>query len=105
MANGSARIAFPVLVALALAAELPAQAHEVRPGYLELSALGEGAWDLLWKVPAKGDLRLGLHVRLPASCEATDPVARTSGGAHIERWRALCARGLVGETIVIEASL
>jgi hypothetical protein len=94
------RIAFLALLTLAVGRS--AQAHEVRPGYLEISALGEGAWDLLWKVPAKGDLRLGLHVRLPDSCETTDPVARASGGAHVERWRAMCAGGLVGETIAID---
>ena len=94
------RIGF--LALLALVADRPAKAHEVRPSYLELSALGEGAWDLLWKVPAKGNLRFGLHVRLPASCEVTDPLAHASRGAHIERWRALCPGGLVGETISID---
>jgi len=91
-----------LLVLLTLTACRSAQAHEVRPGYLELSALGNGVWDLLWKVPAKGDLRLGLHVRLPVSCDETEPVARAAGGAHVERWRAVCAGGLVGETIAIE---
>ncbi|MEE8558094.1 MAG: HupE/UreJ family protein [Myxococcota bacterium] len=91
-----------IILAFLAFADRSANAHEVRPAYLELSALGEGAWDLLWKVPAKGDLRFGLHVRLPASCEVTDPLAHASRGAHVERWRALCPGGLVGETISID---
>ena len=58
MAHVVARIGLSAV--LGLAATLPAQAHEVRPAYLELSALEADTWDLLWKVPAKGDLRLGL---------------------------------------------
>jgi hypothetical protein len=80
----------------------PAQAHEVRPGYLELSALGAHAWDVLWKVPAKGDLRLGLYVRLPEGCEETEPVARRVGTAQVERWRATCPDGLIGQSIWID---
>ena len=99
-----ARFVLPIalLSLLVLAGERPAQAHEVRPGYLELSALGDGEWDVLWKVPAKGELRLALQVRLPESCESTDAVGRASGGAHVERWRAHCPDGLVAQTIAID---
>jgi hydrogenase/urease accessory protein HupE len=67
-----------------------------------MTALEGGAWDVLWKVPAKGDLRLGLDVRLPEACESTAPQARALAGAHVERWRARCAAGLAGETIAID---
>lgn len=91
-------------LSLALLAGLPgsAGAHEVRPGYLELRAVEGDAWDVLWKVPAKGDLRLGLYVRLPDSCEGSEPVTQLVGGAHVERWRVRCASRLSGESIRIE---
>jgi hydrogenase/urease accessory protein HupE len=79
-----------------------AQAHEVRPGYLELRALDAGAWDVLFKVPAKGDRRLGMYVRLPDGCEATDPRSRIVGRAHVERWRVTCADGLIGQEIAVD---
>jgi len=47
----------------------PVQAHEVRPGYLELRQVDAEMWDLVWKVPAKGDLRLALDVELPENCQ------------------------------------
>ncbi|HEY5656375.1 MAG TPA: HupE/UreJ family protein [Myxococcota bacterium] len=89
-------------MASAAGAPQRAHAHEVRPGYLELSAGEADAWDVLWKVPAKGGRRLALYVQLPDGCEETPPVARSVGGAHVERWRATCAGGLLGRPIRIE---
>jgi hypothetical protein len=37
-----------------------AQAHELRPAYLELRQTGPETWDVLWKVPARGDLQLAI---------------------------------------------
>ena len=38
-------------------------AHEMRPAYLELRQTGTETYDVLWKVPGKGDkLRLGIFV-------------------------------------------
>jgi hypothetical protein len=45
-------------------------AHEVRPAYLELQQTGAETYNLLWKVPARGeDLRLGIYVKLPPACK------------------------------------
>ena len=49
-----------------------AAAHEVRPGYLEMRQLAEDTYDVLFKVPARGDWRLSLDVRFPAHCDSTD---------------------------------
>ena len=78
-----------------------AQAHEVRPGYLELRQLDAGSWDVLWKVPARGERRLALNVQLPDDCSNTEAGTRLIGGAQIERWRTQCAQDLVGREIVI----
>jgi hydrogenase/urease accessory protein HupE len=79
-----------------------ANAHEVRPGYLEVKELGDGAYDIVWKVPARGDMRLGLYVRLPEACEGAPASAAFVSGAYVERWRADCQGGLTGKHIEID---
>lgn len=97
----------PVQRLLLLAAVLlggafaPVQAHEVRPGYLELHQIDTETWDLVWKVPAKGDLRLALDVQLPENCHSGEPGTRFINGAYIERWRTRCSGGLIGREIGI----
>jgi hydrogenase/urease accessory protein HupE len=77
--------------------------HEVRPGYLEIGQTGEETFDVYFKVPARGDLRLSLYARLPERCQARTPVrTRAEAGAFIDRWSVTCTGGLVGETIRIE---
>ncbi len=90
------------LVLLCWLAPQASQAHEVRPGYLELRELDAERYDVLWKVPARGDRRLGIYVALPESCRSGEPQVRSAGGAHIERWRVSCDGGLVGGRVAIE---
>jgi hypothetical protein len=91
-----------LFAAAALAVATPATAHELRPAYLELREIGANRFDVLWKVPTRGEMVLSLAVRLPAHCKSEAPPARTDvGGAITERWRVDCASGLVGETIAI----
>ena len=59
------RVALILVLAAAFAPR--ALAHEVRPAYLELRQTGAETFDVLWKVPALGDRRLGLYVGLPGS--------------------------------------
>ncbi|NJD32383.1 MAG: HupE/UreJ family protein [Gammaproteobacteria bacterium] len=80
----------------------PAQAHEVRPGYLQVQETAAGQYDVLWKVPANGEYRLSLYVRLPADCTGKPTQGTFAGGAFVERWRAKCPGGLVGRTIAID---
>ena len=92
-----------VLLLLLAAALLPiANAHEVRPGYLEIRQVDAEAFDVLWKVPAKGEYRLSLHARLPKECTGAPNQGSFVGGAFVERWRATCPGGLVGRAIDIE---
>lgn len=91
-----------VLFSLILFGQI-AIAHEVRPAYLELKQITETGFDALWKVPAMGDLRLGLYVELPASVViTTEPRAFMSGGAFVERWSFTHPDALVGDTIYID---
>ena len=78
-------------------------AHEVRPAYLELRQTGTETYDVLWKVPGKGDnLRLGLFVELPeGSSNVTEPRASMVNNAYSERWSVKRPGGLSGGTIHI----
>jgi len=78
MGNGllsSARSAGFGLIIFLLLGCSSAFAHEMRPAYLELRETKAETYDVLWKVPGRGDnLRLGLYVEFPADCKnLTEP--------------------------------
>jgi hydrogenase/urease accessory protein HupE len=91
------------LVLLVIGAWWPvAQAHEVRPGFLEIREVNQDSFDVLWKVPASGEYRLAMYVRLPAKCKGAPTSGSFTGGAFVEQWRATCPGGLFGERIAID---
>lgn len=98
------RARFACLALLAACCTAPARADVFRPAYLELREAGEGRYDVLWKVPARGDeLRLAAYVRFPEGTVAlSEPRGVFTGGAHVERWRIERAGGLVGQTVRID---
>lgn len=81
----------------------PVQAHEVRPAYLELRQTAADTYDVLWKVPARGEnLRLGIYVHFPDDVKGlTAPTALMEDGAYLERWKVQRPGGLDGQTIKI----
>ena len=83
---------------------LAAFAHEVRPAYLELRETAPEIYDVLWKVPARGEnLRLALYVRFPADARnVTEPRALFTEAAYVERWRIQRSGGLAGQDVTIE---
>lgn len=77
-------------------------AHELRPAYLELRQTGLDTYDVLWKVPARGeDLRLALYVQVPEGCTNSEPRGFFADNAYTERWRLQCTGGLTGGTVHI----
>ena len=61
-------------------------------------------YDVLWKVPARGDdLRLGIYVELPrrTATRVTEPRASFADNAFTDRWTVKRAGGLTGATIRI----
>ena len=58
------RLAF-ILGCILQAIAPPAAAHELRPAYLDIRETVADEFAVVWKVPARGDLRLGLYVRMP----------------------------------------
>jgi hydrogenase/urease accessory protein HupE len=85
---------FAVLGAVAVAA------HEVRPAYLELREVRQGEYAVLWKVPARGDMRLKLEPRFSDEAKASPAVTRLVPGAAVETWT-LVAPALRGQTLGI----
>jgi hydrogenase/urease accessory protein HupE len=76
----------------------------VRPAYLELKQSGAETYDVLWKVPARGEnMRLGLYVRFPdETVETSEHRGLFAGGAWIDRWSVRRPGGLAGETLHID---
>lgn len=99
-AAAMARIAFTAALLMGLPA---AQAHEVRPAYLQLRQTSADTYDVLWKVPGRGDnMRLGLYAELPDGCAPLSaPRGSRSGDSFAERWSVKRAGGLAGGTIRI----
>lgn len=80
-----------------------ANAHEVRPGFLELREVTPHEFLMTWKVPALGALHLGIEPRLPESCHpVTVPIPLQAGGAFIEHSHLRCELGLAGQTIAVD---
>ncbi len=94
---------FLLIASLMLLSVGSVNADEYRPAFLELRQTGAEVYDVLWKVPARGDRRLSLYVRFPADVQSPGPVRATMiGGAYIERYTISRSGGLAGSEIVIE---
>jgi hydrogenase/urease accessory protein HupE len=95
------RLFFAVLAALLAQ---PAVSDELRPGYLEMRQTSPGAYNLLFKIPARGeDLRLAIYLKLP---EGTQDIAAPRGslsdGAYVERRSIRRDGGFIGQPVSIE---
>ncbi|WP_419695549.1 HupE/UreJ family protein [Mesorhizobium muleiense] len=98
------RFVAALLAALSLHGFLPtpADAHEIRPAYLAMLETAPDRFDVVWKVPALGEMRLGLYAHLPAACaDETEHKRSIQDGAYLERWTVTCEGGLNGSQIEI----
>lgn len=96
------RILKAALLFLSLLA--PASADELRLGYLEIRQTDSSDYNILFKIPARGeDMRLGIYLRLPEGTQDIAPPRSVfQGNAYIERRSIRRAEGLGGERIAIE---
>jgi hydrogenase/urease accessory protein HupE len=77
--------------------------HELRPGFLEIKQTGTEAYDVRFKVPARGDMRFALYVRLPDECADTAPVRTERTGTAIVESRVVgCPGGLAERRVSID---
>jgi hydrogenase/urease accessory protein HupE len=86
-----------------LCATCAARAHELRPVFLNVTEIAPERYAITWKVPARGDYKMALSVRLPDACKQIgEPVAGFVDSAHVSRWQAECAGGLAGRIISVD---
>src|SRR5437773_10908537 len=85
---------------IALFAAAPDAAHEMRPAYLELTERTPDVFDVLFKTPMQGDLRLALSVAISGQVEPTTPVvSRVAGNAMIQTWQIRATAPLAGQQV------
>ncbi len=96
------RFAQAVAAALALCCVSVAVAHEVRPGFLELTQTGEESYSFLWKKPSGGEVELQIAPVVPPQCRLVVPGAQQlSPGAVVVRGQLSCPGGIAGKTLAI----
>lgn len=93
-----------ILICLAIAAlTTPAATHEVRPAYLALEEVAPDEFDVLFKTPMRGDMRLDLSVAFSGKVEALTPVvSRATGDAMVQSWRLRTNEPLTGQSVLID---
>lgn len=88
---------------LLLITATPGMSHEVRPGYLEITETTPERYQVLWKIPMKGDAVLRMTPVFPETCkEQTPPSSRKVAAAMVKQWSIICAGGLKDVDIAIE---
>ena len=88
--------------AVALLAARAVQAHEVRPGFLELRETGTNTYSVLWKHPAGGEVQINIAPVFPKDCSFRTPDRQQmTPGAVIVRGTLRCKDGIGGQTITI----
>lgn len=77
--------------------------HEMRPGYLRIKQVGNEAFNTIWRVPARGGMRLGIYPAMPQHCTATDdPLTWKDGATYVEERNYTCPEGITGHTVAID---
>jgi hydrogenase/urease accessory protein HupE len=95
---------FALFAVLGTLVAQPARSDELRPGYLELRQTAPDTYNLLFKIPARGeDLRLAVYLNLPEGTrDVGAPRASFGDGAYVERRTIRRDGGLAGHAVTIE---
>ena len=93
------RLLRTLLLPLLLWLALPAQADELRPGYLELTQASAAEWKLVWKAPILGGLATRASPQLPPFCAVSMAPPRLVGGALVATGSAHCSQALDGASV------
>ena len=87
---------------------VPAHAHEVRPGYIEITEVARDSFDIVWKQPVRSAGAnavdgLGLRPVFPENCARLgDSRMRRLPGALVEKFSLTCYGGLFGQSVGVE---
>jgi hydrogenase/urease accessory protein HupE len=80
-----------------------AQADVFRPAYLALRETGTDRYDVTWKVPVRGETRLGVKVVFPpGTVRETPPQGLFTDNAYVERWKVARPGGFAEQTLSID---
>lgn len=60
-----------VLIIVLVLLSFSGYSHEVRPAYLQLTEVGDNSFEVLWRIPSRGDAIPKLEVVFPASSDLT----------------------------------
>ncbi|WGL17637.1 HupE/UreJ family protein [Microbulbifer bruguierae] len=78
-------------------------AHELRPAYLQITEDRAGEFNVVWRVPARGQMKLSLDVGFEGPVSELDSaVGRLANGMYTESWRIRSPTGLSGTTVVVK---
>ncbi len=88
-----------LLVLIAALLALPAQADELRPGYLEFTQQDAKHWKLVWKAPVLGGLATRTKPAFPDFCTQSPPQARVEGLVLVAESRLTCSKNLAGSQV------
>ncbi|HEU4689665.1 MAG TPA: HupE/UreJ family protein [Vicinamibacterales bacterium] len=93
-----------VIATLLLAFTAPVWADVFRPAYLELRQKDDETFDVMWKVPARGEtMRLAIHVTFPDGTNIVSPPRSIFiDDAFVERWTVRRPGGLARGRVSIE---
>jgi hydrogenase/urease accessory protein HupE len=88
---------------LLVVSSAPARAHELDPGFLDLSRLAGDNWRVIWKVPQAGGQPMSLVATLPEGCTPREPsgAPKFDGRSFVWQWVAACQDGIAGGEIDI----
>jgi hydrogenase/urease accessory protein HupE len=82
----------------------PAQADELRPGYIELAQETAKEWRLVWKAPMRGGITPQTQPIVPKGCRVSGtPTKAVNSGSVITTSLVICAGDLSGGTIGLSA--
>ncbi len=80
---------FGLLILLGLMTAI-AEAHEVKPAYLEVTETAPGEHMIVWKQPVKEGRRLKIDPVFPAACEPQNERVSRAQGVIVLRWNTVC---------------
>ncbi|WOX05163.1 HupE/UreJ family protein [Microbulbifer pacificus] len=78
-------------------------AHELRPAYLQITQVSAEEFNVLWRVPARGQMKLSLDVQFEGAVSQLDSaVGRLANGMYTQSWHIGSPRGLSDTTVVVK---
>ena len=80
----------------------PAQADELRPGYLELTERAPNQWRMMWKAPVKEGLASRATPVFPADCTSSNQARELIDGALVAESDLTCAKPLAGRSVGLD---